>query len=386
MEGLYLVRAIAMIRHTLIRICVTGVIFGCFCGCATHSDRDDKLHQFKLVGGHFYGPGPIEPDTALPVGYLRNIHFDIKTFSGYAEFYNDGSEQAVLSDGKTLVNQNIDAGILDIGGGDNTVLLVAIKGGPNKGMERYELADDYAFEWRVDLALDPGFTEGIVAVDNFKLTTGLIQIADSHQTENGMPGGYDQAGSLKSGQYLAGRVGDYNQDGYLDGVVVAGPRVPLESNMLPGSPVGNKRGFETDIHVQPHIALELTLRSIAHFREPFRTLVSRGDRYELIVLLKDIAQRINAAKGNMDRSLILGPWSHSRLKKRGFKVSNELNQLKTLHKIVLSMIEHYPQYDKEMSDAVVDALDKMFSKVDGVIYAINKINHKTDMQLPKRKS
>ncbi len=373
----------SLLRRALRYGALLPVMF--LCGACSSTAKHDALHQFKLVGGHFYGPGPIVPDTALPTGYLRNIHFDVESFSGYANFLNDGGEDAVLSDGKTRINQNIDAGILEIGGGDNTVLLVAVKGGPNRGLEYYQLTDDYVFEWEVDLALDPGFAEGIVRVDQFKLTTGLIKIADSLQTERGIPNGYDQAGTLKSGDYLAGRVGDFNQDGYLDGIVVAAPRVPLESQMLPGSPVGNQRGFETDVAFPPHLACELTLRGILQFEAPIAELMASGEVEQVVAMLKDIAVRIESAQGNMDRALISGAWGVKSLKQDGFLVSDRMETLRTLNFISLSLIEHYPIYGGKFSSATTDAVGKMFDQVHSLIHKIGKVNKQTSHRLPKRR-
>ena len=47
--------------------------------------------------------------------------------------------------------------------------------------------------WLVDLALDPGFDQGIIRVDDFILTTGVVRIKESTQTQRKQPGGYDQA-------------------------------------------------------------------------------------------------------------------------------------------------------------------------------------------------
>ena len=212
-------------------------------GCAGISKPSTPLYTFHLTGGSFFGPGPIVPDTSLPDGRLININFDPRELRGYAAFFNDGRQESKLSDGKTRINQNIDAGRLNIGGGFQTVLLVAVEGGPNRGTEQYYLDEDYRFVWRVDLALDPGFEEGIIRVDDFILHTGVTRIAPSLQTRNNLAGGYDQAGSLKTGQLLLGRVGDFDQNGFIDGILVAAPNVPMVADLLPGAPVGNRRGF-----------------------------------------------------------------------------------------------------------------------------------------------
>lgn len=344
-----------------------------------------KLHQFKLVGGHFFGPGPIVPDTALPVGYLRNIKFNIKTFSGYAKFSNDGSKKGYLSDGKTRINQNIDAGILDIGGGSNPVLLVAVKGGKNKGREYYSLADDYSFVWKVDIALDPGFAEGIINVEDFILTTGLVRIAHSAQTEQGIPGGYDQAGTLMSGQYLAGRVGDFDQDGFMDGVVVAAPRVPLISNMLPGSPVGNQRGFETDIEIPAHLAYELTLHGIAQFEDAVADLLNNSDSDELLRLLEDVQFRVESAQNNLKQALLSDYWLEKNLVKDEQSIRQQLNSLSELNKKSIAAVKENVHEEKSVNTLADEALSKMFLNLHKLINRVQEVNAKTGLALPKRK-
>ena len=105
-------------------------------------------HVFNLHGGHFFGPGPIVPDTPLPDGSIRGISFDLATQEGAAAFAEGGR---LLSDGKTTTNGNIDAGALEIGGGKaetnktegKTFWLYAVAGGPNGGREHYRFDTDY---------------------------------------------------------------------------------------------------------------------------------------------------------------------------------------------------------------------------------------------------
>ena len=251
-------------------------------------------HTFFLEGGYFYGPGPIVPDTELPHGRLSNIRFDPKLLRGYCEFANDGSKSALLSDLKTRVNQNIEAGRLLIGGGTSPVMLTAVDGGPHHGTEQYYFDENYRFVWRVDIALDPGFAEGIIRLDDFVLSTGIVRIGRSLQSQAGQPGGYDQAGSMKAGEYLAGRVGDFNQDGFLDGVLVAAPNVPLAADMLPGAPVGNLRGFRTDVPIAPQISAELMLRGAFQMREAIATTLSESSP-SAALLMQDFTQRVRLA-------------------------------------------------------------------------------------------
>lgn len=265
-------------------------------------------HTFYLEGGYFFGPGPIVPDTKLPDGELANIHFDVARMRGYCEFANSGARDGLLSDGRTRINQNIDAGRLLIGGGTSPILLTAIDGGPHRGTERYYLDDQYRFVWRVDIALDPGFPEGIIRLHDFVLTTGVVRIGRSLQTQRGEPGGYDQAGTLAAGTFLAGRVGDFDQNDLLDGVLVAAPHVPLEADMLPGAPVGNRRGFRTDVPITANVSAELMLRGVMHLREPLLTTLAEADTQATRELSQDLSERLRIVHLTAQRSLDEKRW------------------------------------------------------------------------------
>ena len=64
----------------------------------------------------------------------------------------------------------------------------------------------------------------------------------------GIEGGIDAAGSLASGKVLQGRLGDFNNNGVLDGAIVVAGNIPLNSMLLPGAPYAFIRYFETDLN------------------------------------------------------------------------------------------------------------------------------------------
>jgi hypothetical protein len=353
-------------------------------GCASSHKVLKGEHTINLSGGHFFGPGPVEPDLPLPDGRIVNVEFDRHKFEGQTHFYSDGSEKSLLSDGKTKINQNIDAGLLKMGEGDHSFLLVAVDGGPNSGRETYSLDENYNFIWQVDLALDPGFKEGIIRVDDFILTTGIVKLPTSLQTERGFPGGYDKAGSLKSGQYLVGRVGDFDQDGFLDGVLVAAPNVPIESSMLPGAPVGNKRGFKTDIDLPPHLACELTLRGVMNFKDPIFEAITQNNIPELAKLLEESKTRLNAARTNLERALLVGAWKE--WKKEGFALTWRLDAVQTLHFISWAFITGYEYPAGKVPESVADATHRMFDQLESLIIKVEALNQKTGDTLPAKKS
>lgn len=336
-----------------IALCCLGLL-----ACVSVTEPTAGDHVFTLHGGHFYGPGPIVPDTPLPEGSIRGISFDLDKLEGVAAFAAGGR---MLSDGKTITNGNIDAGALEIGGqGEGKAFwLYAVAGGPNEGRERYHFDADYNMIWTVDLALDPGFAEGIVRVDGFALTTGAVAVPLSLQTAGGMPGGYDKAGSLASGATLIGRVGDFDADGFMDGTIVATTNVPLQADLLPGAPVGNVRGFRTDIPIPPLFALELTVRGVANLRPQVEATWTGGHLDLLTARLKDIHERLLAARANYEAAFIgIPPEERIPLRELGWR----LESVRQMIYIPLAFLTTYefPSGDAPASirDATTRALDK----------------------------
>ncbi len=315
-------------------------------------------HVFHLHDGYFYGPGPIVPDTPLPEGYIRGVSFDPDRLEGVAAFTPGGQ---MLSDGRTATNGNIDAGTLQIGGqGEGKAFwLHAVAGGPNQGREYYRFDADYNMIWTVDLALDPGFAEGIVRVDDFELTTGTRQVPLSLQTARDMPGGYDKAGSLASGEMLRGRVGDFDADGFLDGIIVATANVPLQADLLPGAPVGNLRHFRTDIPVTPLFALELTLHGVANLRPLVENTLTGGRLDELRERLRDAQDRLLAARANYEAAFIASqPQDRADLREIGWR----LESIRQLFFIPLAFLVSYEFPTGNAPASVVDATGRAFDK------------------------
>ena len=336
-------------------------------------------YTFVLEGGYFYGPGPIVPDTELPHGRLSNIHFDPKLLRGYCEFANDGSRSALLSDLKTRVNQNIEAGSLLIGGGTSPVMLTAVDGGPHQGTEQYYFDEEYRFVWRVDIALDPGFAEGIIRLDDFVLNTGVVRIGRSLQSRAGQPGGYEQAGSLKTGEYLAGRVGDFNEDGFLDGILVAAPNVPLAADMLPGAPVGNRRGFRTDVPIAPQLSAELMLRGALHMREAIATSLSEASP-GAVLLMRDLAERVRLSAARAVAAAADEPWRRV----PASVVNRLLGQLERLRADITSMsgLLDAAAAGQPLKPDLPAHVEQSFDRLKSVTDALAALNARSGKSLP----
>lgn len=327
-------------------------------------------YTISLHGGFFFGPGPIVPDIELPDGQIRNVEFDLAAYTGFAPFSNAGQ---TLSDGKTLINENIDAGVLVVG--DNkqqNFLLVAINDGPHKGKEEYAFNDNYEMVWRVDLALDPGFEEGLIRLHDFVLSTGIVEIPKSVQTDKNIPGGYDKAGSKLSGDYLFGKVGDYDNDGFLDGVIVAAPHVPMKSNMLPGAPVGNMRGFTTDIPLKPLVATELALRSVASFKRLANKAIADNNAKQLTAVLTEARSRVLGARQNYDTSLLSGALKADKL--AAHTLGWHIDGVERLAFIPWSFLTTYDYSTGNISGSIVESTGLFFDKLDELTSKVAGLN------------
>jgi hypothetical protein len=344
--------------------------------CGLLSTNTAFSYSFTLHGGFFFGPGPIVPDTPLPDGKIKNVQFDVNNYTGFTPFINTGTQ---LTDG-TLINENIEAGILTIGKQRKQKFsLVAINGGPQKGREIYYFNDNYEFIWKVDMGLDPGFPEGIIRVNDFLLTTGIVEIPKSLQFYKNIPGGHDKAGSKLSGDYLFGQVGDFDNDGFLDGVIVAAPHVPLKSNMLPGSPVGNQRGFISDIPIKPLVACELTLRSISQFKTLVDKQIEQNNAKVLEELLNEIRKRIYAARTNFDSALLTGSLKNSKLEVH--TLGWHIDAAEALVFIPWAFLSSYDYSYGNLPESIVESTGLFFGKLEALIADVAKLNRRFRQEL-----
>ncbi|HEY6911940.1 MAG TPA: hypothetical protein VI356_21360 [Myxococcales bacterium] len=349
---------------------------------ALQSRAAEPLHEFRLHGGNFFGPGPIVPDAVLPDGRITHVQFDPKALKGQVEFANDGSARERFSDNRTKVNRNIDAGLITLGDKKSTVRLAAVAGGPNHGRELYGFDGKGDFIWRVDLALDPGFEQGIIRMNDFVLSTAIVKVAPSLQTQQRQPGGYDQAGTLSSGSYLPGRVGDFDDDGFLDGVLVAGPNVPLGSDMLPGAPVGLRRGFSSDIRIAPGLAAELTLAGVLRWREPLRDLEERGEVEGYRKALDDVRLRLMAARHNMETAHLVGKWKQPAARRQALDLTWRVDALVMLANIARSPLDGYRYPAGHLPAGTLDATRRLFVDLERALPRITEVNRLVGDRLP----
>lgn len=237
-------------------------------------------HVLTLVGGHLYGPGPL-PDQETPGGALSYLQagddfmeFHIAPFNNRGEEPNLPGEayQGKAVDGRlsdqTLINEHADVGYVGLMNGQMKLLLAAVEGGPNAGRIDFFLDENWNWTIHDDIAIDPGFDVGVIHIDDFRWSTGPRVLPLSTQTARGYPGGVDRGGSKSSGQFIPGKLGDDDFDGFADGVFNAVGSFPLDAAFLPGAPFSQTRTFVSDV---PVTALEAAILTLASARSQLLT-------------------------------------------------------------------------------------------------------------------
>jgi hypothetical protein len=271
-------------RTLLFALLLSSAVVGTTTGTAAAAEIPG--HSLFIDGGTFHGPGKF-PDSPLPTGVLGGIELGPR-LTGVTRYFNNGSEppnvpggaemvgaaEGRMSDG-TPFNEHVWGGVAMVGRGAMSFMTVVASGGPNEGQELYEMGEDLSWHIYTDLALDPGFPEGIVLTENIHITSGVLRVPLSLQTLATAPGGIDRAGSLPSGAPVFGRLGDRDGDGMLDGTIVGASNVPAEHIFTPGAPVVQRRDFHSDIPIPPVDAAALALASAAQYGVAWKDL--KGD-------------------------------------------------------------------------------------------------------------
>jgi hypothetical protein len=273
-------------------------------------------YDLTIIGGTVHGPG-LMPDTPLPQGKLGSIVLD-NQLEGASEFFNNGADPpnvpgemeiyghlgARLSNGAPF-NEHVYGGIVSIGQGALKMLSVIAGDGEMKGRETYRLTDRLNWIIHTDLALDAGFPQGLVISRNITITTGVLLVATSLQTESGRMAGMDEAGSIPSGAPIYGMLGDMGNRGFLDGRIVGVGRVPLGFMFVPGSPLVMQRNFESNIPVTREEAGVLTLAGLANLRDILAVSEGGNAKARTYVLarvkiyLEDFAARARSARDHL---------------------------------------------------------------------------------------
>jgi len=256
-SSIFLVRMIAMLATT---------------GALTLGTKVSAYDLFStkdtyLGSGGFLGPGARKEEDPLFEAVIHDMVF-VSPLDFVTPFRNYGSPDSTicaqqevrsrkagqLSDG-TPINERVDTCSMTL---DGTRLITAVvNGGPFAGQQRSVTIEDGNVIMSMDYALDLNIGEKGVIRLPFYGTTGSITVPYSLQTQAGGHG-VDQAGKYPSGTVLTGRIGDFNEDGWIDGTLVATGVLPLDSPIYPGQPYVLYRNFETNIPIDGALAGNIT--------------------------------------------------------------------------------------------------------------------------------
>ena len=215
-------------------------------------------HTF-MGTGKMHGPGANVSDQDLFPMVLSNLSFTTSS-DWIMPFFNNGTEDPNIcgenelldiSDGRLsndqLINENASMCSMTIAGTD--MLIAVVNDSSLQGEQHYTTLKNGDIEVRMDLALDLNIGDkGIIKMPFFG-TTGTVTVPMSLQTQNNEQG-VDAAGKYESGTELKGRIGDFNQDGWIDGTMVSVGNMPLDSPVFPGQPFAMQRNFELNIPVK----------------------------------------------------------------------------------------------------------------------------------------
>jgi hypothetical protein len=320
------------------------------------------IYDITIGKRTLYGPGPF-PDQTLGVGHVGSMNFHEFMRATVPAFNNGPAEPNVsgeaaqgspvdgkMSDG-TLINENIEMGNAVIINGQFNLILGAVFGGPSKGASNFFLDEAYNWTIRDDIAMDPGFPEGVVKINEFTFSTGPRPVPLSIQTQRKFPGGVDRVGTLLSGEFVVGRLGDDDSDGYVDGVFFAMGQLPLTSPFLPGAPFVQRMEFTSTIPIQPLEAVLLTAAT------------SRNCLSSLLALVPGPHADKNAAtlRGCVQERTTLAVKQLSRISADGKHCGVDCAQVSTAHSTVRELGRKFDQQsftaaDLAQLDAVVQHL------------------------------
>lgn len=213
--------------------------------------------------GEFIGPGIYTENQPLFEMVLKNLAFTNRSdfvvpfFNNAdklpnmcAEYDLDEHPDGQFSSGLKF-NENADMCLANVAGTD--MHIGVIRSGPLQGKIQFMVLNKKTLLVSMDIAFDLGIGEKGMVFMPFYGTTDRVQIPLSLQTQLNMPGGSDQAGRYKSGDWLQGRLGDADEDGLIDGTLVSVGNIPLESPVFPGQPYAMIRHFELDVPAAGYI-------------------------------------------------------------------------------------------------------------------------------------
>ncbi len=280
--------------------------------------------SLSLEGGILSGPGNMGTHK-LQNGTISNFIVSAP-LTGNVAFFNNATElpniyaetlhvtavDGALSDG-TKINENVDVGFvlefLEPETGQPVKLLVC-----SVSEETVRPDGKGGLLFTLTAGFDPGLAE-LVVKREVTFVTGVATVPISEKTRLKQSGGTDAAGEYASGYAKVGKLGDFDNDGMLDGEFILADIAPLELVIAEGDPILVVRGFTSDIPVS---AVDATIYALKGMHENYPRVIdnvlknrhySRMEEY-----LSDIYSRMEILRTTI---------STIRISKRKLSISNE---------------------------------------------------------------
>lgn len=303
--------------------CFVATLFLCWSYSAVA-----QTFKLDLDNGEFFGPGHAVYNETGIVGVNRFVDAEVRNIvltgplTGFVQFFNNGADEpnviaeklqnggivdGLASDG-TLINENGDTALRlnfsDPATGESADVMVipTLSDLTPDGSEPI-LPDNGNLTFNPTVVADPADPTKVV---HFKVvfTTGAKTVPLSLKTQKGLGGGVDSAGPLKSGRVIVGRLGDYDQDGFLDGKLVQAENAPLELVVGRGNPIAQKRPWTSNVPVSPDQAAFLTLHNLlTNYPQAFEAAMEQQDFEATFEHLQGLDDGILALLGNFRRLL-----------------------------------------------------------------------------------
>lgn len=330
--------------------------------------------------GRFFGPGnAVYSETGTSIkkfqdAQVRNITF-IGPFTGFIPMFNNGAEapnviaemlQGGVVDGLTsngiLINENIDTALhLDISdpatGESANIMAVAVASEATEDGAELVVPDDKGnITFNPTVYADPGQPELVRKLPAIVFTTGSVRVPLSIKSQRGEPGGSDNAGPLASGQVLIGRMGDFDQDGLLDGILVLAGNAPEDLLVGRGNPIAQIRPWSSDIPVSAPEAMVLTLNNIQqNYPHHLQEALANRQLDAAVAYLSAIDDSLDSALASL-RSVLLSGQLERKSMYSFKKIRTSLRQARYTFLLAAQAIENretkmvYRRHDMQVMD------------------------------------
>ncbi len=301
------------VRKGHFRIKVWNFFKGACCSIVLCSPPATQGSGFTVTLNHgkMYGPGSLGTHdlqegvllnfvvTAPLTGNIAFFNNGAKSPNTYAETLHTGPVDGRLSNG-TLINENINAGfVIKVNEPATKLPVELLICSVSEEIVEPDAKGNLVF--KLHAAFDSGFAEDVVELP-VQFVTGMVEVPLSEKSKRGLPSGHDQAGPFPAGSIYIGRLGDEDQDGFLDGVFALAGNTPSELIIVEGDPVLIVRPFKSDIPISPQEAGFYELNGIVqNFPNPLHTSLDKANKDVSLGFLMDVKKRLDTARTNLNR-------------------------------------------------------------------------------------